>query len=97
MVTPCFEEYNDWILLIHDNMLVLANTSEELFEKIKLIVRRCFKHDMFVKMWKSKFYGYECEKSKFRIDERRRACKAYLAQSSYALVSSLTIRSGLSR
>ena len=79
IVNNIFEEYKDWILLIHDNMLILAHTSEELFEKIKLIIRRCFKHNMFLKMEKSmlgihkvKFFGYECEKNKFRIDERRR-------------------------
>ena len=79
IVNNIFEEYKDWILLIHDNMLILAHTSEELFEKIKLIIRRCFKHNMFLKMEKSmlgihkvKFFGYECEKNKFRIDKRRR-------------------------
>ena len=56
------------------------HTSEELFERIKLIVRRCFKHNMFLKMEKSmlgirkvKFFGYECEKGKFCIDQQRRA------------------------
>ena len=78
IVKNIFEDYKDWILLIHDNMLILGHTSEELFEKIKLIVRRCYKHNMFLKMEKSmlgirkvKFFGYECEKGKFRIDERR--------------------------
>jgi hypothetical protein len=80
IVNNIFEDYKDWILLIHDNMLILAHTSEELFEKIKLIVRRCCKHNMFLKMEKSmlgirkvKFFGYECENGKFRIDERRRS------------------------
>ena len=56
------------------------HTSEELFERIKLIVRRCFKHNMFLKMEKSmlgirkvKFFGYECEKGKFCRDQQRRA------------------------
>jgi hypothetical protein len=60
-------------------MLILAHTNEELIERIKLLVRRCFKHNMFLKLQKSmlgihkvKFFGYECEKNKFRIDERRR-------------------------
>ena len=53
IVNNIFEDYKDWILLIHDNMLILAHTSEELFEKIKLIVRRCYKHNMFLKMEKS--------------------------------------------
>jgi hypothetical protein len=38
IVNTIFEEYKDWILLIHGNMLVLAHTPNELFEKIKLIV-----------------------------------------------------------
>jgi len=46
IVNNIFEEYKDWILLIHDNMLILAHTSEELFEKIKLIIRRYFKHNI---------------------------------------------------
>ena len=79
IVNNIFEDYKEWILLIHDNMLILAHTSEELFERIKLIVRRCFKHNMFLKMEKSmlgirkvKFFGYECEKGKFCIDQQRR-------------------------
>ena len=73
IVNNIFEDYKDCILIIHDNMILLAHTSEELFEKIKIIVRRCFKHNMFLKMEKSmlgihkvKFFGYESEKSKFR-------------------------------
>jgi hypothetical protein len=34
IVNNIFEDYKDWILLIHDNMLILAHTSEELFEKL---------------------------------------------------------------
>ena len=80
IVNNIFEDYKDWILLIHDNMLILAHTCEELFEKVKLIVRRSLKHNMFLKMEKSmlgirkvKFFGYECEKGSFRIDEQRRS------------------------
>ena len=75
IVNNIFEDYKEWILLIHDNMLILAHTNEELFERIKLIIRSCFKHNMFLKLQKSmlgihkvKFFGYECEKNKFRID-----------------------------
>ena len=59
--------------------MILTHTNEELFERIKLIVRRCFKHNMFLKLQKSmlgihkvKFFAYKCEKNKFRIDKRRR-------------------------
>jgi hypothetical protein len=79
IVNNIFEDYKDLILLIHDNMLILAHTNEELIERIKLLVRRCFKHNMFLKPQKSvlgihkvKFFRYEWEKNKFRIDERRR-------------------------
>jgi len=68
IVNNIFEDCKDWILLIHDNMLIFAHTNEELFERIKLIVRRCFEHKMFLKLQKSmpgihkvKFFGYECE------------------------------------
>ena len=30
IVNNIFEDYKDWILLIHDNMLILAHTCEEL-------------------------------------------------------------------
>jgi hypothetical protein len=32
IVNNIFEDYKEWILLIHDNMLILAHTNEELFE-----------------------------------------------------------------
>ena len=61
-------------------MLILAHTCEELFKKVKLIVRRSLKHNMFLKMETSmlgirkvKFFGYECEKGSFRIHEQRRS------------------------
>lgn len=67
IVNKIFDDYKEWILLIHDNMLIIAHTSKELFEHIKLIVCRCFKHNMFLKMEMSmlgirkvKFFGYEC-------------------------------------
>jgi hypothetical protein len=62
-------------------LIILAHTNEELFERIKLIVRRCFKHNMFLKLQKVKFmrpclefkfFGCECEKNKFWIEERLR-------------------------
>jgi hypothetical protein len=72
IVNNIFEDYKDLILLIHDNILILAHTSDELFEKIK--------HNKFLKMEKStqgirkvKFFDYECEKGKFCIDKRRRS------------------------
>ena len=67
IVNNIFEDYKDWILLIHDNMLILAHTNEELFERIKLIVHRCFKHNMFLKLHKS-MLGYECENERRRTD-----------------------------
>ena len=100
IVSNIFEEYKDWILLINDNMLILAHTSEELFEKIKLIIRLCFKHNLLLKMEKSmlgihkvKFFGYECEKNKFRIyktyhhQSHARECRASWVLWSYARVS----------
>ena len=80
IVNYIFDDYKEWILLIHDNMLIIGHTSKELFEHIRLIIRHCFKHNMFLKMKKSilgihkvKFFGYECEKGKFCIDQQRRA------------------------
>ena len=48
-----FVDFLDWMIVIIDNLLILAHYHHDLYEKIVLVVRRCIKHDIFLKFEKS--------------------------------------------
>jgi len=56
-----FEDFLDWMIVIIDNLLILAHDHHDLYEKIVLVVRRCIKHNIFLKFEKS-FLGIKSVK-----------------------------------
>jgi len=69
-----FEDFLDWMIVIIDNLLILA-----LYNKIVLVVRRCIKHNVFLKFEKFflgvksvNFFGFECTKGSFKITDERK-------------------------
>jgi hypothetical protein len=48
-----FEDFLDWMIVIIDNLLILAHDYHDLYNKIVLVVRRCIKHNVFLKFEKS--------------------------------------------
>ena len=74
-----FEDFLDWMIVIIDNLLILAHDYHDLYNKVVLVVRRCIKHNVFLKFEKSflgvksvKFFGFECTKGSFKITEERK-------------------------
>jgi hypothetical protein len=74
-----FEDFLDWMIVIIDNLLILAHDYHDLYDKIVLVVRRCIKHNVFLKFEKSflgvksvKFFGFECTKGSFKITDERK-------------------------
>jgi hypothetical protein len=71
-----FEDFLDWMIVIIDNLLILAHDYHDLYDKVVLVVRRCIKDNVFLKFEKSflgvksvKFFGFECTKGRFKITE----------------------------
>jgi len=49
-VVTIFEDFLDWMIVIIDNLLILAHDYHDLYDKIVLVVRRCIKHNVFRKL-----------------------------------------------
>ena len=47
------EDFLDWMIVIIDNLLILAHDYHDLYDKIVLVVRRSIKHNLFLKFQKS--------------------------------------------
>jgi len=47
------KDFLDWMIVIIDNLLILAHDYHDLYDKIVLVVRRSIKHNLFLKFEKS--------------------------------------------
>ena len=75
-----FKDFDEWIIVIFDNILVLAHTLEECWERTKLVIRRCYERNVKLKMSKTfigvtkvLFFGYEISEGAYRLTDERRA------------------------
>ena len=73
-----FAEYMEWLVPIHDNLLIAAYDSKDMLEKIKIILRRCAEVGVQLNIKKSqfgvtrlKFFGYVVEPGSYAIDKDR--------------------------
>ena len=74
-----FKEFEEFCIIIFDNLLVLANDFEDAYNKTKLILEKCKKMNLVLKMKKSwlgfpkvNFFGYTCEFQKFYLSDERK-------------------------
>ena len=70
----------DFVVAIFDNLLVCAETQEELYERVEAFLNRCIKHNVVLKMSKSnigftevEFFGYNIKKDYYELTEERKA------------------------
>jgi len=61
-----FGEFDEWSIVIFDNVLLLAHDGQDACKKLRRFLERCQKHNVFLKMPKSwfgfssvKFFGYK--------------------------------------
>jgi hypothetical protein len=73
-----FESLGDWILVIFDNILILADTEQQAVDRFELFLKRCEEFNVILKFeetWigfeKVKFFGYICQQNKFEMDPER--------------------------
>jgi hypothetical protein len=73
-----FGEYTEWLIPIHDNILIAAHSSEEMLEKIKIVLKRCAEVGVQLNFKKCqfgvtslKFFGYIVEPGQYFIKKDR--------------------------
>ena len=78
-VRTMFQDYESWMIVIFDNLLLLAHNQEDACKKLKLFLERCEQHNVILKMAKSwfgfpsvKFFGYKISKGKYEMDVDRK-------------------------
>jgi hypothetical protein len=52
IVQGIFEDFSDWMIVIIDNLLILGNTYEEIYDKTTKVIDRCYERNVKLKMSK---------------------------------------------
>ena len=78
VMTDIFADYSDWMIVIFDNLLVMAHDHQDLYEKVELVLDRCIEKNVFLKFSKSRFghstaefFGYIIDGEGYRMTEKR--------------------------
>ena len=73
-----FHDYMDWLIVIHDNILLLATDYQDAYQKLVLIIRRCKERNLYLKLSKSRFgirtvdfFGYVCSENSYHLSQER--------------------------
>ncbi|MEY4860558.1 MAG: hypothetical protein RL059_257 [Bacteroidota bacterium] len=74
-----FGGYEEWLIVIYDNMLILAESAVDAFEKLKIIIGVASKMNIYFKLSKSwigvkevNFFGYVCRKGSYKLSDKRK-------------------------
>ena len=80
VVTTIFAGFEDWMIVIFDNFLILAHTFQDAFDKLKLVVERAKEYNLYFRFQKTwlgqrtvNFFGYECSEHSFQLSDERKA------------------------
>ncbi len=73
-----FKDFDDWTIVMFDNILLLCNSYEDAYEKLEKFLTRCKEHNIFLKLEKTwlgvqkvTFFGYCCEYQKYYLSQER--------------------------
>ena len=79
IVRRVFADYEDWIIVIFDNFLILASDYNDAERKLELALIRCRQHGLVLKMKKSwigstnvTFFGYEVHPGTWSLSQSRK-------------------------
>ena len=74
-----FRDFLDWMIVIHDNMLILCRDYGDAYEKLVQVIRRCQERNLYLKLSKSSFglkkvnfFGYDCEGGSYSLSDERK-------------------------
>ena len=75
-----FQDFEEWTIVIFDNILILAHDYEDGFRKFSTFIDRCYERGVvlkFAKTWlgfrEVKFFGYRVTPGKYEMDDDRKA------------------------
>jgi hypothetical protein len=78
VVYGIFSQYMEWLIPIHDNLLIAAHDAEDMMAKIRIIYSECAKVGVQLNIKKCqfgvvklKFFGYVVEAGRYYIDKDR--------------------------
>jgi hypothetical protein len=78
-VKSVFADFEEWAIVIFDNMLILARDAADAFKKFKLVVERCLERNLILKMAKSwlgfrkvEFFGYTCKHKSYEVSANKK-------------------------
>jgi hypothetical protein len=78
VVMDVFQEYEDFMIVLADNFLVLAQDEEDLLVKLDLVYQRCIDRNVIINLNKSElgfqeldFWGYHINKDSYKVSEKR--------------------------
>lgn len=73
-----FRDFEDWTIVLFDNILILAESYEDGYAKLERFLTRCKERNLFLKFEKSwlgfqevKFFGYICRHNEVYLSEER--------------------------
>lgn len=73
-----FKEFEDWSIVLFDNVLILCDSYEDAYEKLNKFLDKCIERNVFLKFEKSwlgveevKFFGYLCKHKKYEMTMER--------------------------
>ena len=74
-----FKGFEDWTVIIFDNLLVLADGYDDAYNKCELILDRCKQRNLVLKFSKTQlgndsveFFGYRCSYDRFELTKKRK-------------------------
>ena len=74
-----FEDFSEWMIFIFDNFLIIAATFEQLYERTVLVISRCRKYNVHLKLPKcffgfqeASFFGYILKDGHYTLSTERR-------------------------
>ena len=77
-VHEIFKDFNDWTIVIFDNMLILAHDYMDGMNKLRTFLNRCKERNVILKMAKSwigfqevKFFGYTCRHNNYEVSKEK--------------------------
>jgi hypothetical protein len=78
VVYDVFVDYMEWMIVIFDNILVLANDYNDAFQKLVKVIERCKEKNIVLKLSKSRFgvkqvefFGYVCSGGSYSLSQER--------------------------
>ena len=79
IVREIFKDFDEWIVVIFDNFLILAHSYRDVYNKLKMVLERCQQYRMVLKIKKSwigvtktTFFGFEIGDGKYGLSQDRK-------------------------